>query len=214
MRPLRYPRRSPSRGIVLVVALVMLVLVTLVGMASVRTITLEERMASASYDRNLAFQVAETGLREAENEIDNAIGDFVRANTGTVCGLAAGCSLSSAQIALPSGSSSDHFYGPRAATCKPLWVEPTGPTDDTSLPFEAADWDDFWTAFDPEIDGSNTFRATASGKTGYFVELLGCNFACEEGGAIQTCKRFRITSRARGGDGRADVTLQSIYATD
>ena len=56
----------PERGVVLLVALVMLLLVTVLGLASVRMLTLEERMAANSFDRNLAFQAAETALREGE----------------------------------------------------------------------------------------------------------------------------------------------------
>lgn len=207
-------RPSQSRGVVLVIALIMLVLVTLVGMSSVRTITLQERMVAASYDRNLAFQVAETGLREAENEIETSIAAFVSADPTARCSVAPNCSRGSAQILLPAGTQSTLIYSPRPDACRPLWIEPTGQADELSLPFETANWNNFWTVFDPEIAGGDTFRSAASGKTGYFIELMGCNFSCEEGGATQTCKRFRITSRARGGDGRADVTLQSIFATE
>lgn len=221
MRQSCTPRRSQSRGIVLVIALIMLILVTLVGMASVRTITLQERMVAASYDRNLAFQVAETGLRQAENEVDSLIAPFVRAGGAAHCSAALDCNRASAQILLPQGMPSAQFYRPRPAHCRPLWVEPSGPTDEDSLPFESANWDNFWTVFDPDIAGGDTFRVAdpdksvaASDKIGYFVELMGCDFACAHGGAgASTCKRFRITSRARGGDGRADVTLQSIFAT-
>ena len=64
-------RVHPERGVVLLVALVMLLLVTVLGLASVRMLTMEERMAANSFDRNLAFQAAETALREGE-----ALADF------------------------------------------------------------------------------------------------------------------------------------------
>ncbi len=50
----------------LVVALVLLVLMTLVGLTAMRGVTLEERMTSNTYDRSLSFQAAEAALREAE----------------------------------------------------------------------------------------------------------------------------------------------------
>jgi len=63
----RQPARAhPERGVVLLVALVMLLLVTVLGLTSARMLTMEERMAANSFDRNLAFQAAETALREGE----------------------------------------------------------------------------------------------------------------------------------------------------
>ena len=44
----------------------MVLLVTLAGIAAVRTLVVEERMASNSLDRNLAMQSAENVLRYAE----------------------------------------------------------------------------------------------------------------------------------------------------
>ena len=53
-------------GVVLVVALVMLLLITIVGVSAVKTLTLEERMTSNSIDRNTVFQTTEWGLSLAE----------------------------------------------------------------------------------------------------------------------------------------------------
>jgi len=60
----RQPRRQ--RGFSLIVSLILLVLVTLVAVASMRTVSLQSRMSATTYDRNLAFQAAEAGLRGAE----------------------------------------------------------------------------------------------------------------------------------------------------
>lgn len=50
----------------------------------------------------------------------------------------------------------------------------------------------------------------------YLVEYLGNNFPCgvdpSAVGATFTCKRYRITVKADGGSGRANVMLQSVYA--
>lgn len=61
--------RSQS-GAVLVVAMVMLLLLTLIGMAAIRGSTLQERMAGNMRDRNLAFQSAEAALRAGEAVLD------------------------------------------------------------------------------------------------------------------------------------------------
>lgn len=61
--------RSGQRGVALVVALVLLVVATLIGLASVRGTNLQERMSANMYDRSLAFQRAESALRAAEDAI-------------------------------------------------------------------------------------------------------------------------------------------------
>ena len=55
-----------ERGVALVVVLVLLLVMTLLGLAVVRSTLLEEKMSSNLYDRSLAFQAAESALREAE----------------------------------------------------------------------------------------------------------------------------------------------------
>jgi type IV pilus assembly protein PilX len=58
-----------QRGVALVVALVLLVVATLIGLAGVRGTNLQERMSANMYDRSLAFQRAESALRAAEDAI-------------------------------------------------------------------------------------------------------------------------------------------------
>ncbi|KFN51127.1 pilus assembly PilX family protein [Arenimonas composti] len=62
----RYQRVSRQRGIALLVVLLLLLVMTLVGLAVMRGTQMEERMAAGLYDRSLAFQSAEAALREAE----------------------------------------------------------------------------------------------------------------------------------------------------
>lgn len=64
---LRIGRRQ--EGVALVVALILLVVVTLIGLAASRSTILQERMSANSYDRSLAFQRSESGLRAAETAI-------------------------------------------------------------------------------------------------------------------------------------------------
>lgn len=63
---------SHQKGSVLLVSLIMLLLLTLVSVASMQGTILQERMTSNLRDRDLAFQAAEAALREAEA--------FIRAN--------------------------------------------------------------------------------------------------------------------------------------
>jgi type IV pilus assembly protein PilX len=67
--------RSPhaERGATLVVVLVLLLLMTLLGLASLRGTLLEERMTSNLLDRSIGFQNAEAALREAEALVTGTI---------------------------------------------------------------------------------------------------------------------------------------------
>lgn len=55
-----------QRGVVLIVGLIMVLLISLIALAAIRGSGLQELMAGNVRDRNLAFQAAEAGLREAE----------------------------------------------------------------------------------------------------------------------------------------------------
>ena len=56
-----------QRGAILIVALIFLLVMTVLILASIRGTVMQERMASNLYDRSLAFQAAEAALREGES---------------------------------------------------------------------------------------------------------------------------------------------------
>lgn len=60
--------RSGQRGVALVIALVLLIAVTLIGLAGIRGTALQEQMAGNYYDRETAFQAAEAALRLGSDE--------------------------------------------------------------------------------------------------------------------------------------------------
>lgn len=62
-----------QKGAVLVVALILLLVLTLVGVAGMQDTTLQEKMAGNMQDRNLAFQAAEAALRAGEVELQAAV---------------------------------------------------------------------------------------------------------------------------------------------
>ena len=62
--------RYHQRGVALIITLLILLVMTIVSVSSVQTTTIEERMAGNLRDRNLAFQAAETALRNAESFIE------------------------------------------------------------------------------------------------------------------------------------------------
>ncbi|RRQ23541.1 pilus assembly protein [Guyparkeria sp. SCN-R1] len=64
-----FSRKSAQSGIALVIALILLLVISLVGLASIRGTTLQEKMSSNLHDRDLAFQAAEAALRAAERAL-------------------------------------------------------------------------------------------------------------------------------------------------
>lgn len=64
MRPnLHRAAQRRQKGAVLVIALIMLLMITLASIATVRSTTLDERMAGNSRDRDKALQAAEAAVR-------------------------------------------------------------------------------------------------------------------------------------------------------
>jgi type IV pilus assembly protein PilX len=66
MRRLTHVSVFKQRGVALVVALILLIVITLVGLAAVHGTIMQQKMTSNFYDRQLAFQASEAALRQAE----------------------------------------------------------------------------------------------------------------------------------------------------
>lgn len=77
-----YAAPAAQRGTVLIVSLLILLILTIIGVSSMQSSTLEEKMASNSRDRNIGFQSAESSMREAEIYIESLVttGGFTNAN--------------------------------------------------------------------------------------------------------------------------------------
>ncbi|MEX0733433.1 MAG: PilX N-terminal domain-containing pilus assembly protein [Steroidobacteraceae bacterium] len=67
------PQRShlprAQQGAILVISLILLLVMTVLGLAAMQVTRMEERMAGNLRDVNIAFQGAEAGLRDAENRL-------------------------------------------------------------------------------------------------------------------------------------------------
>jgi type IV pilus assembly protein PilX len=61
-----------ERGAALIVSLIFLLVLTLLGVGAMRTTNMQERMAGNLRDSNLAFQAAESALREGEELLQQA----------------------------------------------------------------------------------------------------------------------------------------------
>ncbi len=95
-----------QRGAVLVVSLLILLVMTLIGVAGIGTSSLEEKMAANHRDRELAFQAAEYALREGERFVQESTLDgtnFDASCTNGLC-LVAGCTADLDTCERPSGT--------------------------------------------------------------------------------------------------------------
>jgi type IV pilus assembly protein PilX len=187
------PMRKHEAGVTMIVALILLVIMTLIGLAGVRAVALEERMTSNTFDRALGFQGTEAALRAAETAAQ-AQADAIPPNKdfnsyGVYTDADSSCGTSACVNGLCSQPDKD---------CTARWLDSsfTGWQDTSSLGL--------------------TSNATAPQ---YFVEFLGGDFPCDidnpDTGA-QDCNRYRITARSRTADtaDRSMVILQTIYATE
>jgi type IV pilus assembly protein PilX len=64
------PQVSRQKGSTLIISVILLVIMTLLGLAGIRGITQQEKMANHSLDRSLAFQAAEAALRAVEQLVE------------------------------------------------------------------------------------------------------------------------------------------------
>lgn len=110
------PPKHRQRGMALLVSLVFLLLLTLIGLSSMQSATLQEKMTSSVMLRNQSFQVAEAALRLGESAVQAESYSLPVCTTVTQCAppaesatlTAAGRNSSSGVtwIAVPGG-----FYG-------------------------------------------------------------------------------------------------------
>ena len=76
-----------QKGIALFISLVLLLVLTIVGVSSVQSTSLEERMARNAHDSVLAFQAAEMALRQAEEWLEANTPDATAFSNGGAGGL-------------------------------------------------------------------------------------------------------------------------------
>ncbi|MGM0517418.1 MAG: pilus assembly PilX family protein [Pseudomonadota bacterium] len=62
-----FPKKQA--GSALIIGLLILLIITIIGVTTMQTTTLQEKMAGGLRDQDLAFQAAEAALRDAEQEI-------------------------------------------------------------------------------------------------------------------------------------------------
>ena len=81
------PLPRASRGVALITALILLLVLTLVGVAAMNTVSLEQNMAGNLRDQSLALDAAEAGMRDAEIRLDAGFGMLTPATVDCTSGL-------------------------------------------------------------------------------------------------------------------------------
>lgn len=214
------PSLQRQSGAVLAIALILLVVVTLLGLSSVKTVTQQERMVSHSNDRSLAYQFAEAALREGEAQariqalnLNAAFQNTQNIANGTCNNAPQDCANGLCSTPDPD--------------CAPRW---------TDAAFQG------WTNYNNVAAVMSASGNTLSGQPQYFIEILRptdavCvpgamtfDMACNQrypdpdlaepcaatfppGSGFQWCNfyRYRVTARVAAQD-RAAVILQSILS--
>lgn len=127
-----------QRGVALIVALLLLIVITLIGFAAVRSTVMQQKMSSNLYDREVAFQSAEAALRAAAAVVESQPKQIARncQAGGVVCmanpfddpNLPAGSIYT-----VPTGTAAGQFQASTVSASKPQyvienmgnWVDPT-----------------------------------------------------------------------------------------
>lgn len=199
----RQPNLHSQRGATLLVALVMLIVMTLLGLASIRGTSMQEKMGANMYDRSLAFQAVESALREAEASI--TVTTTVTNSNGLYClpgGTPPLCAISAPAPA--SGEEGSEESTPAAPAYAERW------NDSTTQWRQATTW---WGQIDTAMkarlsDNSNTPPEFIIEYMGEFEDGTGCG---RRGSTACRGPRYRITARMPPVEGRPNVALQTTY---
>lgn len=171
-------------GAVLIVGLIMLLLMTIVGLAAIRGSSLQELMAGNLRDRNLAFQAAEAGLRAGESRLRDTV------------------------VALPV------FNGSVAGLQPDLNQPTKTPVVQWSTADWAAGNNSALTAMGLDLAGQPRYvieKLEVSALEAAAAEGSGIDLASMDGAGVIPPEIYRTSSRGVGGTTDADVVVQSVY---
>lgn len=181
-----------QQGAALVVGLIMLLLLTLIGVAGMRDTLLQEKMVGNMIDREVALQAAESALRSAEEKI---------ANSGTVALAVDGLGVQEVLTRTPTNVTESAFWH---GTTR--WQTNNSAAYGFTLPQVTAP-----PRYVIEFVGLTDGSSYASGTSANLVisEELSSDV---QSGSIKY--DYRITARATGTTPDSEVILQSTYRQD
>ncbi len=173
---------NKQSGAVLVVSLIILLLLTMLGVTSMESTVLQEKMAGNSNDYNRALQAAEVGLREGENWISD---------------------LSSAPAASGSPTSTEVWFldGPAETGYTTMWWDHVHQADVDWWPNNAVQ-------STATLENVTTEPYYVNEELSFVKDSLTVGTSADTSGRSV----FRVTSRGSGGNDLTVVLLQSTYS--
>jgi Tfp pilus assembly protein PilX len=174
--------RQKQSGVALIIGLLMLLLLTIIMISAVQVTALEHRMVSNMQTQNVAFQAAETALRQAEALIDSGVTDF---NPLRLYGFAN-------DEAVPFRKTAEMSCTNGLCTRKIGAFIVPGEFPDVS---------------EGDMRVATTNLPTINREPVYLIELVATEYSVHSGRVFAT---FRISARAWAGDNSV-VQLQSTY---
>lgn len=190
---------SGNSGLALFISLVMLLILTILGVSAVQTTSMQERMARNARDTSMAFQAAESALRDAEIYLDGltALTDFAAGGEANGYYSSAPCYPVACTAADNPGQSGYYVTIP----------------DGGGFKWQLLDW-----AGTAVIDATPVQDVAANPV--YIVEfiktvvsdtdILNLDNIGQDTGSGRT-QMFRATAYGTGGTARSHVTLQSTF---
>lgn len=185
---------KPQRGATLIVSLLLLLIITIMGLATMRSSTMEERMARYSREQAVAFQAAEAALRDAEIDLMSPASARVTPIQG-LSGFSADCNSGTPAIAglcLP------------AAAGAPVWL--------AKMAVDGA-WVNYGTfGRSPALAVVAGSAASVAQQPRYIVEGINTPIPGIDSIAVgKTKPRYRVTARGFGPRADVQVLLQATF---
>ena len=173
-----------QQSFVLIVALVLLLVLTVLGLAASQTTSLEERMAGNARNHDLAFQAAEAAL-----------------SAGIACVKTASPLCSSYSSASTGGNGAYEFIPGAGVT---LWTQPNFWTTAGNT----LNYNTYTTTNLPQVAVQPQFIIEQMPPVAAPGGSLG---QAQFGGGTPPIMRWRITTYGQGGDKNSTVMLQAVY---
>jgi type IV pilus assembly protein PilX len=209
MRPLQPPsvigrsrgflRTARERGVILVVTMLMLMVISLVGVATMQNSAVEESITGSLQDQTLALQAAEAAMRDAWFDIQNTCASSSSNCTLRTGGIVGGTNFGDASSTSGTCSST--------GLCMPSGTYPNYGQISVSN----------WSSLNPVTYGTYTMSAAPnpsnlSQQPQYVIEAMCSPDSTVSVGGVG-CPRwyYRVTARGWGKRATTFVTLQAIY---
>lgn len=172
-----------QQGFVLIVALVLLLVLTVLGLAAAQSTSLEERMAGNARNQDMAFQAAEAALRAGQKCVQLALAACSSFSTGTT------------------GGNGAYLFSPTSTTV--IWAQPSfWTTAGNTLDYNTVAAPNLpQVALQPQFIIEQLPAVAAPGMN------LG---QAQFGGGAPGIQRWRITTLGTGGDQSSTVMLQEV----